>query len=100
MEHQYILCSDILKKQLGDQFDDMEDAVIVALYSTERTSSMIENLNGRVRKHLYYRQESGHSFLDLLRFYLNHTPFYAALDLSVIKNLQRKTYQGNRIFIG
>ncbi|MFT5083061.1 MAG: hypothetical protein ACI9Y1_001098 [Lentisphaeria bacterium] len=36
---------------------------------------MIENLNDHVRKHLYYRQESGHGFLDLLRFYLNHRPF-------------------------
>lgn len=36
---------------------------------------MIENLNGRVRKHLYYRQESGRGFLDLLRFYFNHTHF-------------------------
>ncbi|MFT5082476.1 MAG: hypothetical protein ACI9Y1_000501 [Lentisphaeria bacterium] len=36
---------------------------------------MIENLNGRVRRHLYYRQESGHGFLNLLQFYLNHTPF-------------------------
>jgi hypothetical protein len=58
-----------------DQFDGIEDAVIVALYSTERTSSMIENLNGRVRRHLYCRQESGHGFLNLLRFYINHTPF-------------------------
>jgi hypothetical protein len=64
-----------LEKELGHRFDDIEDAVITALASTERTSSMIENLNGRVRKHLYYRQESGHGFLDLLRFYVNHTPF-------------------------
>ena len=31
--------------ELGDQFDAAEDAVICALDSTERTSSMIENLN-------------------------------------------------------
>lgn len=75
MEHQYTLRSALIEAELGDRFDDIEDAVISALYSTERTSSMIENLNGRVRKHLYYRQESGHGFLDFLRFYLNHTPF-------------------------
>ena len=74
MEYQYTLRSGSIEAELGDQFDDIEDAVITALYSTERTSSMVENLNGRVRKHLYYRQESGHGFLDLLRFYLNHTP--------------------------
>lgn len=75
MEHQYTQRSENLEKELGDPFDDIEDAVIVALYSTERTSSMIENLNGRVRRHLYCRQESGHGFLNLLRFYLNHSPF-------------------------
>ena len=49
--------------------------MIAALYSTERTRSMIENLNERVRKHLYYQQESGCGFLDLLRFYLKQTHF-------------------------
>jgi hypothetical protein len=38
---------------------------------------MNESLNGRVRRHLYYRQESGHGFLNLLRFYLNYTSFCA-----------------------
>jgi len=75
MEYQYVQRSELLEAELGDRFDEIEDAVITALYSTERTSSMIENLNGRVRKHLYYRQESGRGFLDLLRFYFNHTPF-------------------------
>ncbi|MFT6386913.1 MAG: hypothetical protein ACJAUP_000282 [Cellvibrionaceae bacterium] len=36
------------EKELGEQFNGIEDAVIIALYSTERTNSMIENLNGRV----------------------------------------------------
>jgi len=52
MEHQYVLRSELLEAELGDRFDAIEDAVIAALYSTERTSSMIENRNGRVRKHL------------------------------------------------
>jgi hypothetical protein len=75
MDLNYTHRSAPLEKELGHRFDDIEDAVIAALASTERTSSMIENLNGRVRKHLYYRQESGRGFLDLLRFYLNNTPF-------------------------
>jgi hypothetical protein len=75
MKHQYTQRRETFGKELGDQFDGIEDAVIVDLYSTERTSSMIENINGRVRRHLYYRQESGHGFLNILRFYQNHTPF-------------------------
>ena len=59
----------------GEQFYDMEDAVIVAMNSTERTSSMIENLNSRLRPYFFLRREIGFDYLDLLRFYLNHTPF-------------------------
>ena len=43
--------------------------------STERTSSMIENLNSRLRPYLFLRREIGSDYLELLRFYLNHTPF-------------------------
>jgi hypothetical protein len=35
---------------------------------------MCENLNGRVRRHITYRQEIGHGYLDLLRFFMNHKP--------------------------
>jgi hypothetical protein len=45
MEHQYIQRSETLEKEFSGQFDGIEDAVIIALYSTERTNSMIENLN-------------------------------------------------------
>ena len=34
---------------LGESFETIEDAVIEAMQSTERTSSMVENLNGRIR---------------------------------------------------
>jgi len=61
---------------LGDQrFYDIEDAVVAAMDSTERTSSMIENLNSRVRPYFNLRQEIGFDYLELLRFFLNHTPF-------------------------
>ncbi len=64
-----------LQDLLGDQYDDIEDAVIIALDSTERTSSMIENLNSRLRLCFDMRREIGHDYLDLLRFFLNHKPF-------------------------
>jgi hypothetical protein len=56
-------------------FDAVEDAVLDALDSTERTSSMVENLHSRLRPYFYLRQEIGFGYLDLLRFYLNHVPF-------------------------
>lgn len=76
------LCSDNyairslpLQELLGDQYDEIEDAVIDALNSTERTSSMVENLNGRLRPYFFLRREIGHGYLDCLRFFLNHKPF-------------------------
>ena len=60
---------------LGESFEATEDAVIEAMQSTERTSSMVENLNGRIRPYFNLRQEIGYGYLDLLRFYLNHIEF-------------------------
>ncbi len=65
-----------LQLELGDAlFYEIEDAVIAALNSTARTSSMVENLNSRLRPYFFLRKEIGHGYLQLLQFYLNHTPF-------------------------
>lgn len=52
-----------------------DSAVLKALGSTERTSSMIENLHSRIKPYFTLRREIGVGYLDLLQFYLNHTPF-------------------------
>ena len=72
--NQYYIRSMPLRIELKNLFTEIETAVIEAMESTERTSSMIENLNGRVRKYISYREEIGYGFLDLLRFFLNHKP--------------------------
>ncbi len=65
----------ILDKITEEQFESIEDEVLQALDSTEKTSSMIENLNGRVKSFLRNRKQCNQQWLDLIRFYLNHTPF-------------------------
>lgn len=70
----YAIRSLPLQDYLGSQFDEIEDKVLMALDSTERTSSMVENLNSRLSPYFFIRQEIGYGFLDLLRFYLNHSP--------------------------
>jgi hypothetical protein len=42
---------------------------------TVRASSVIENLNGRLRSYFSLRRHLGPGYLDLLRFFLNHRPF-------------------------
>ena len=61
--------------KLGERFEDVEDDVLLALDSTERTSSLMENLNGRVKRYNRDRGFVTNHYLGLLRFYLNHTPF-------------------------
>lgn len=70
----YAVRSLLLQDYFGDKFDAIEDDVLMALDSTERTSSMVENLNSRLSPYFFIRQEIGHGFLELLRFYLNHSP--------------------------
>ncbi len=75
MGNEYSLRSEGIVLHLGDAFENIEDAVLTALDSTERTSSMVENLNSRVNAYLYTRKLSDQNFLDLLQFYFNHVPF-------------------------
>lgn len=71
----YAIRSIPLQDYFGKEFDDIEDAVNHALNSTERTSSMVENLHSRIRPYLNLRQTIDNGYLELLRFYLNHVPF-------------------------
>ena len=71
---EYFYRSHPLQLKLNDQFDEIEQSVVVAMDNTERTSSMVENINGRVRKYIRNRKMIGQNYLDLLRFFLNHKP--------------------------
>ena len=67
--------SSALDELIGEQYDEIEDAVLLILESTHRCSSMVENLNSRVRPYLEERKSVGQKTLSLIQFYLNHKPF-------------------------
>jgi hypothetical protein len=71
----YMFRSEGIVERLGDSFDAIEEAVMGALDSTERTSSLVENLNSRISAYLFVRKYSDQKFLDLLQYFFNHTPF-------------------------
>ena len=48
--------------------------MLKALETTERTSSMVENLHSRLSGYFFLRREIGFDYLQLLQFYLNHNP--------------------------
>jgi len=64
-----------LQKKLQRQFHDVETAVCEVLSETPRASSMVENLNSRLRNYFFLRRHIGNDYLDLLRFFLNHRRF-------------------------
>jgi hypothetical protein len=81
-----------LRAKLGDKFHKLFDAVSRArlakvpaakpleqpeegMAQTPRSSSLVENLNSRLRNYFTLRRHLGGSYLDLLRFFLNHRRF-------------------------
>jgi len=83
-----------LCKKLGSEFDELEDEVLIALDATERTSSTAENLNGRVKRYTKQRDYVDNHFLQLVRFYLNHSAFTSS------SRIDRKGKSPREILLG
>ncbi len=64
-----------LRAQLRGEFHALVAAVSRAMADTPRSSSLVENLNARLRTYFTLRRHLGGSYLDLLRFFLNHRRF-------------------------
>jgi len=64
-----------LRATMGGKFHVLFDAVSRAMAQTPRSSSLVENLNSRLRTYFTLRRYLGGSYLDLLRFFLNHRRF-------------------------
>lgn len=59
---------------LAGKFHLLMAAVNQAMQQTP-TSSLVENLNSRLRNYFFLRRQLGPQYLDLLRFFLNHRTF-------------------------
>jgi hypothetical protein len=57
------------------KFHGLFKAVRRAMADTPRSSALVENLNSRLRTYFTLRRLLGGSYLDLLRFFLNHGRF-------------------------
>ncbi len=64
-----------LRAAMGGKFHTLFDAVSRAMADTPRSSALVENLNSRLRTYFTLRRHLGGSYLDLLRFFLNHRRF-------------------------
>ncbi|MBI4575418.1 MAG: hypothetical protein HY722_04045 [Planctomycetes bacterium] len=61
-----------LWKRLGALYPEIRKAVAQVAENTVRASSMVENLNSRLRCYFFLRHQVGPAYLELLRFFLNH----------------------------
>lgn len=64
-----------LRQQLHERFHDLNEAVREVARRTVRASSLVENLNSRLRNYFTLRRHLGADYLALLQFYFNHRPF-------------------------
>jgi hypothetical protein len=64
-----------LHKQLGAKYHALSVAVAAIRGRVVRASSVIENLNRRLRGYFFLRRELGSDYLALLQFFLNHRRF-------------------------
>jgi hypothetical protein len=64
-----------IRKKLGEnQYILLLGLIGKIITSTTRASSIIENLNGRIKPYLKIRKQMGRGFNELLKFFINHTP--------------------------
>jgi len=64
-----------LWKQLGARYGPVHEAVAAVAAGVVRASSVIENLNSRLRNYFFLRRQLGPDYLVLLQFFLNHRRF-------------------------
>ena len=64
-----------LRNHLRGRFYPIEQAVRDLSKQVVRASSIVENLNSRLRNYFFLRREVGSGYLELLQFFLNHRRF-------------------------
>lgn len=64
-----------LREQLRGRFHALQQAVRALRQQVVRASSIIENINSRLRSYFFLRRELGSGYLELLQFFLNHRRF-------------------------
>ena len=61
-----------IRQRLRGRFHEVQAAVAALAAGTVRASSLVENLNSRLRSYFFLRRHLGPDYLALLQFFLNH----------------------------
>ena len=65
----------LLRQKLKGRFHIAVAAIQTILEETVRSSSIVENLNSRLRNYFFLRKTLGKDYLAILQFFLNHRVF-------------------------
>ena len=65
----------MLRERLGNRYFPLSESVGELARRTVRASSIVENLNSRLRNYFFLRRHLGPDYLALLQFFLNHRRF-------------------------
>ena len=63
------------RRQLGGRYYGLSEAVAGLAGRVVRASSLVEDVNSRLRNYFFLRRQLGRDYLELLRFFLNHRRF-------------------------
>jgi hypothetical protein len=69
------LREEALWQRWGSRYGALREAVVELWKRVVRASSVIENLNSRLRSYFFLRRHLGRDYLTLLQFFLNHRRF-------------------------
>src|SRR5581483_5315815 len=64
-----------LRQALRGRCHAVQEAVATVATRVVRASSVVENLNSRLRNYFFLRRQLGPDYLALLQFFLNHRRF-------------------------
>ncbi|HIL26210.1 MAG TPA: hypothetical protein EYG21_02285, partial [Nitrospinaceae bacterium] len=74
-ENRYWEQAATLNRKLGTHFYGIQEAIRDLIKNTVRASSIVENINSRLRNYFFLRKTLGHGYLELLQYFLNHRRF-------------------------
>jgi hypothetical protein len=85
-----------LWRQLGNKYALLRSEVEQMAAEVVRASSVIENLNSRLRNYFFLRKQLGQDYLVLLQFYLNHRRYPRSEQQQRVDRSPRELLTGER----
>ncbi len=91
----YNILAEDLELTLGSKFDSIENEILLAIDTTDRTSCMVENFNSRLAPYLDPRKNFKTERFDLIQFALNHRRFKRSARPELVNKTPIEIMSGN-----